>query len=328
MITFPPLEVNDYEIDLWADLGNTCHSELVNMGYKNISSTDPEELCTNYLNALFRRVKARPRKFHVSSQLTVPPDQQAGFDLLKEKVERGDDLTPHLSGLLANENFNDPLLNAWKIHHFHLGAHPHKNNSALVERTGPILLALVEPDDFYAIDIIAHGKHGNPEVFYEQDLIETLHNNWPRMMDRYRLKNAKAAFPQSSNAEVKLARDAGITIIPQTADGTLYLPTAGFTSVGGTTKNTGAQISFEVMKITKAVKFLQETVIEKIVPLELAFHKNGGQRPYKIALTNFLNGMITAREETSKIGIRISGSPAPPGEKWIDIWSERQAPTT
>jgi len=325
VITFAPLEAKDYEIDLWADLGRSCRAELANMGYQNISSTDPEELCTMYLNALFRRVQAKPRNFHRSTQLAVPLDHQSGFDLLKEKVERGTDLTPHLSGLLSKEDFNDPLLNAWKIHHFHLGVNPHKNNPSLVERTGPILLALVEPDDFYAIDIIAHGKHGYPEVFYEQNLIEILHNNWPNMMNRYRLKNAKAAFPQPSNAEVKLVRDAGITMIPQTADGSLYMPAAGFTSVGGTTKDTGAQIVFEVMKITNAVKLLQKTIVEKMVSLELAFDKNGGRRPYNVILTNFLNGMITAREESSKVGMRISSKPAPPGEKWIDIWSEHQA---
>jgi hypothetical protein len=263
-------------------------------------------MVTQYLNALFRRVHPRPRKFHQSTQLTVPADLQAGFDLLKEKVEKGDDLTPHLSGLLDKIDFNDPLLNAWKIHHFHLGVKPHDKKPGLVERTGPILLGMVQENDFYAIDIIGHGAQGNPEVFYEQDLVEILHKNWPTMMDRYRIKNGKAATPKPTNAEVKMTRDAGITLITQADDGTLYMPTVGFTSVGGTTKDTGGQIVFEVMRISHAVKLLQKIIVKKIATLELPFSKTGGKRPYKIVLTNFLNGVVAAHEESSMVGMRIS----------------------
>lgn len=323
MTKFGPLNSADYRIDLLSDLGNLCKAELLNMDYKDITSHDPEELCTIYLNAIFRRVALRPRVFHQSRKLKVPSDLQAGFDLLKNKVQNGQDLSPHLSSLLMNETFNDPLLNAWKIHHFHLGIQPHKKNPLLVERTGPILLALVEPDDFYAIDIISHGAKGNPEVFYEQDLIEILHQNWPKMMDKYRVKNGKAAFAKPTNAEIKLARDNGITVITQTDDGTLYLPTAGFTSAGGTTKHTGGQIVFEVLKITNAIKLLERTIVEKLVALELAFSKNGAQRPYNITLTNFLDGLITAREESSEVGMCISITRSGPREVWLDIWSEK-----
>lgn len=319
MSSFPPLNENDFEIDLWGDVGKICAAELAGMGYKSVSSSDPQELCIQYLNALFRRVDPRPRKFHQSTELKVPPDLLAGYESLKEKIEKGQELTPHLSGLLEDIDFNDPLLNAWKIHHFHLGTKPHPKNPNLVERSGPILLGMVQENDFYAIDIIEHGSKGNPEVFYEQDLIEILHNNWPTMMDRYRI-NGKAAGPKPSNAEIKLARDAGITVFSQTNDGTLYLPTVGFTSVGGTTKDTSGQIIFQVMRIVRAVNLLQKLIVEKISALELCFSKTGGIRPYKIVLTHFLDGITTAREESSLVGMRVSQFCGEPGEEWLDVW--------
>ena len=322
MVTnFPPLNDSDYSIDLMGDLGRMCSEELAKMGYTNISSTDPEELCERYLNALYRRVSTQKRAFHEAKQMNVPAEVQAGYDLLKQKVQNGDDLTPHLSGLLDDLDFNDPLLNAWKIHHFHLGTKPHPTKPHLVERTGPILLAMVLDDAFYAITILPHGKGGNHDVFYDQDLIEILHESFPKMMERYKI-NGRAATPKPTNKEVKQLRDAGITSFAQTNDGTLYIPNLGFTSVGGTTKNTGARVVFVSMKVTNAVKKLERMIKEKIVALELCFSKTDGQRPYKIELTSFLNnGYVTAREESSYVGMRVSLEKGP---DWLDIWHEQK----
>lgn len=316
---FPPLSEADYSLDLMGDLGRLCLSELAAMGYTGISQTEPTEICERYLNALYRRVTVQPRTFYKSKTLTIPPEVQAGYDLLRKKVENGEDLTPHLSSLLDDVNFNDPLLNAWKIHHFHLGTKPHPTKSHLVERTGPILLAMVHGDEFHAIAILAHGRGGNHDVFYDQDLIEILHESFPDMMARFKI-NGKAASPKPTNEEVKVLRDAGITAFAQTNDGTLYMPNFGFTSVGGTTKDTGATVVIDTMRVTSAVQRLEKLIREKIVALELCFSKTDGKRPYKIGLTGFLNnGYVTAREETSYVGIRIS---LEKGSEWLDIWHE------
>ncbi len=299
---FPPLNESDYQIDLMSDLGQMCSEELLAMGYDNITLTDPKELCERYLNALYRRVSVRKRTFHQSNNLQIPPEVQGGFDLLKMKVENGDDLTAHLSGLLD------------KIEQDQKKAH-------LIERTGPILMAMVHDDDFYAIAIVPHGKSGSPDVFYDLDLIEILHQSFPKMMEHYRV-NGRAAQPKPTNSEVKMLRDAGVTIIPQTNDGTLFMPNLGFTSAGGTTKNTGARVVFDAMKVVKGVKTLEKQIREKIVPLELCFSKTGGVRPYKIVLTGFLNnGYVTAREESSYVGMRISLFEGP---TWLDMWHEKR----
>lgn len=322
MVTnFPPLHDSDYSIDLMFDLGQLCSAELSAMGYTNISSTDPTELCERYLNALYRRVPTQKRSFHQSKQLRIPTEVQEGYDLLKQKVVNGDDLTPHLSGLLDDLDFNDPLLNAWNIHHFHLGTKPHPTKPHLVERTGPILLAMVHDDFFYAISILPHGKGGNHDVFYNQDLIEILHDSFPQMMANFKI-SGKAATPKPTISEVKQLRDAGITSFAQTNDGTLYMPNLGFTSIGGTTKHTGARIIVDTMRVTNAVKNLEKLICEKLVALELCFSKTGGKRPYKIILTGFLNnGYVTAREETSYVSMRIS---LEKGSNWLDVWHEMQ----
>ena len=139
------------------------------------------------------------------------------------------------------------------------------------------------------------------------------------MMERYKI-NGWAATPKPTNDEVKILRDAGITVFAQTDDGSLYMPNLGFTSVGGRTKDTGARVVVDAMRVTKALKMLEKMVREKIAALELCFSKTDGKRPYKIILTGFLNnGYVTAREETSNVGMRIS---LEKGANWLDVWHE------
>jgi hypothetical protein len=301
-----------------ADLAQMCAEELHAMGYQNITTSDPTLLCERYLNALYRRVQPRKRNFHISRQLQVPSDMQAGFELLKKKVEDGDDLTPHLSGLLDKLEYNDPLLNAWRIHHFHLGTQPYQRNANLVERTGPILLAMVHDDDFYAITIASHGRDGQKDLFYDLDLIEILHENFPAMMKPFKI-DGWATTPKPTNEEVKLARDNGINLFSQTNDGSLYLPSPGFTSVGGTTKQTGLRVVYDAMLVVNSVRALERLIRDKIEALEICFSKQGA-RPYRICLTGFLNnGYVTAREESSYIGMQISVLKGP---ECLDVWQE------
>jgi hypothetical protein len=49
------------------------------------------------------------------------------------------------------------LLNEWGVHHLHLGAAPSSRDPSLIERSGPVLFARINPDDFYAINVYSHG---------------------------------------------------------------------------------------------------------------------------------------------------------------------------
>ena len=51
----------------------------------------------------------------------------------------------------------DGLLNEWGVHHLHLGTKSYSKNHAFIARTGPLLLALIAEDDFYAINVYLHG---------------------------------------------------------------------------------------------------------------------------------------------------------------------------
>ena len=180
-----------------------------------------------------------------------PPALKAGFDALVRKVEQGDDLRPHLSTLIRKPDLNDPLLNDWGVHHFHLGTT--LEPSGFVQRTGPLLFALVRPDDFHIIGVFEHGE------WTRDDIVEVLHSNWPQVLARWRAGGVKrAGDPWNANRR-KAFRKAGLYLPTETRDGTVYV------LLGGGYVSSGA--SLEALRRSDrtrtAIRVLQEDVLRR-----------------------------------------------------------------
>jgi len=205
---------------------NYLKQELLNDGYSLPSTDDDLTIAIKYFHIQERRIEEKPRTIRLSKELVCPQEHQTGLDKLLEKVKKGEDIYPHLSKLILDANFQDPLLNDWDIHHFHLGEVV--KTDGFVERTGPLLFARVTATDFYAITLLDHKK------WTDKSLLEIIHANWPDTIKHRILKGMRLTQEVTPEDHQKL-RMAGVTVLVQLSDGTVYAPIGG----GITTAKTG-----------------------------------------------------------------------------------------
>jgi hypothetical protein len=137
----------------------------------------------------------------------------------------------------------DKLYSEWKIVHLHLDPNLSEKSSHQTElvhftgRTGPILFAYFDQDGLYLLDILPHGT-AHPMVWSNRELVEILHRNWPNIIARYQMRNARLAEdPKDSVAtteEIAEARKKGFSVMMVMQDGTTYFPFGGgMSSAGG-----------------------------------------------------------------------------------------------
>lgn len=197
-------------LDLLADILQS------HWGY-DISGVSPDELSYLYFNAEQRRPDQRPRKVEVADSFSCPPELQAGWDRLRSLVESGLDITAHLSKLISLLQNKDSMLNDFGVHHFHLGD---AMNGPFVERTGPLLFALVTKQVFYAIGIFRHGSWADSSV------VETIHRNWPEVIARFQIKNCESTNKTTETQRLAL-RAKNYNSLSTVSDGTVYMPIGG-----------------------------------------------------------------------------------------------------
>ena len=205
----------DFEVDL-----KTHTRRVLTAAWgSEIATIDDANILIHFFDAERRRIAARPRAVAIADDFTCPADQQTGWNALQEKIRNGDDLGPHMSKKHESILNKDGLLNEWGVHHFHLGTNQDRRNPGYIERTGPVVFALVEQDVFRAINVYQHQE------WEELSVIECLHRNWPDAIRSYRL-NAVVA-PAITSAERAQIRRAGAQAAATLQDGTVYGSIAG-----------------------------------------------------------------------------------------------------
>jgi hypothetical protein len=219
----------DVKITLYEDWAGWLGDELKALGYNLDPNFSSQDVAMAYFNVMQRRIPAAPRRFELSSDFSCPPEVQAGFDWLREKSERGDDLNGHASRGITKANKFDPLLFDWGIHHFHLGTTLEANG--LVQGTKLVLLAIVQGAMIYCINIRPHGN-SNPMLWAERELLEIVHSNWPDLIRQFK-SDFTDVTPKLNDEQYFTMREAGANAFLELKDGTVYLsPGGGFMLAG------------------------------------------------------------------------------------------------
>ncbi|MGA7316348.1 MAG: hypothetical protein WBX22_20520 [Silvibacterium sp.] len=128
-----------------------------------------DENTMRYLNAYNRRIpRTVPRAVYESRELSVPNAYRQDYLALKEAMRSGNDLRPYMSRDFIKKrrpDKNDGLLNSWGVQHFHFRP----------EGTDHLLFCKVTASDIFVIQVLPH----DPDVWFDDRLIEILHTNWP-----------------------------------------------------------------------------------------------------------------------------------------------------
>lgn len=252
--------------DFVNDWLNILRDILSNYWGYDTSGIDNEDLPLLYFNAEKRRPDARPRSVKESDAFRCPPDLHQGWENLRHLVVSGADLTAHLSKLVGKLNNKDSMLNDWGVHHFHLGA---TMEGDYIKRTGPLLFAMITEKYFYAIGVYQHGS------WADADIVETLHRNWPEVIQKYEIENTLSIDRDRSQSERMALRKKNINSFVTVADGTVYGPLGGGMLSNGynlqARTQTDRQIAY-LQELEKALELRLPTVKE-----ELAKHGYAGQ---------------------------------------------------
>lgn len=216
-------ESRTIEIDLWQDLVTFFRGELVRLGFDVEDIADDTKLVRVYLGVCRRLVSLEPRQILKSSKFSCSPEHRKALTNIECIIKNGGDLTPYLSKKIRRLDYNDPMLNHWGIHHLHLDTSV--ESDGFIKRTGALLYCRFEAKQAYFIDILPHGN------WTQQQLIHTMHENWPEYMSQFRLNGITGT--QLSEEEIKTFRKKNINYAIEMDDGTTYcLPGGGVAGAG------------------------------------------------------------------------------------------------
>ena len=195
-------------INLFEDLANVVRSQMSNDGYDVTPVVKDDHRALIAFFKLGRYVvTARPRR------VCKPPDfdsagHEDGLAVLENKIRHGEDLAAHLTRNIDDISKPDQLLDHWGIHHFHLGTELDPSTGR-IRRTRHIMLCRIDDVAVYFLRVDPHGS-GSPMTWYQPDLIEIIHQNWPETIEWARLKGVVAAEHQLSAEEIRQLRRANL----------------------------------------------------------------------------------------------------------------------
>ncbi len=212
-------DAREIQMDLNRDLLSMIKSGLLSMGYSISLGDDDRIIKTKYFNAVRRRVSSKCRSVVMSKEFTCPDEFKKALNDFVAKSSKGEDLNPHLSRRLLDIEYNDPMLNDWGIHHFHLSMAT--DPDGFVSRSGPLLFAVVNDDKIYAIDIRSHG------AWTEKNLIQIIHDNWPGLIKSYLINDIIDVSDIPTDNEIGQLRKSGVNSFIKLSDGSIYAPIGG-----------------------------------------------------------------------------------------------------
>lgn len=251
------------EIDLYRDWVAYLRSELDAFGYNTTQMTTPESVVHTFLNLTKRLVRPTPRKVLKAKAFSCPSNLEAGLSEVERKILAGGDISTHLSRLLRNPTFNDPLLNHWDIHHVHLGTTV--ESDGFVTRTGPVLFARFDDENAYFIDVLPHGS------WSLQRLVEELHDNWPESIRQFRLNGVISLARSVSDDDVKTLRKRNVNTMVDLGGGNVYTPIGGGYSTSGLSTNVVIQSDLCLSRLRE----MQKAVIDNISTIAAKAEEKG-----------------------------------------------------
>ena len=215
-------------MDLFKDVANALRGQLMELGY-DVSHVQGDDHGILMLYSKVQRysIEQRPRSIRKSAYFECPTQYVLGLQRLEQAIQAGDNLTPYRSRSVESTTKLDGLLDYWRIYHFHLGVKLEKDG--FVERTDGLLFCLFDIENAYLLKV---GNH-YPFQWTEKELVQIIHQNWPELLESFRVKGITKLANELSDGDLRELRSAnGLTFLNM-ADGTIYIePGIGRTTGG------------------------------------------------------------------------------------------------
>jgi len=214
-------------LDMKRDLNNWAYKNLKAAGFKNV---EPDNALYQNCNILLRKLQPKPRQIEKSKDFMCPIGYEDKLKFFEEAVIAGKDLTPFMSRSIQDAKSQDKMLFDWGLYHFHLSNTLDKNNPYFMKGSKNLLVAYVDhdfDDTIYFLQIRPHKSI----LWTEQELIRCLADNWPNLIEKYRLPEAASLTANITDDNYKNLRKNNINTMVDLHDGRVYLgPNWGITS--------------------------------------------------------------------------------------------------
>jgi hypothetical protein len=280
------------EINLWADYITELRNQIIAAGFVLAGNESDEDIFISIYNLQKRKVTDSPRKIFFSKEFNCPQNYKNALDSIVDKIKRGDNITPYLSTKIRYLDYADLMLNAWGVHHLHLGMNILP--SGFIERTGDLLFIYFSHNEAFFINIFNHDD------FTNQSILQIIHYNWPKLIEQYKLHDVKDISFKPSDSELKSLRKSHINTMAKMDDGTIYSPIG----LGYATNGTAISITMDLINTKKMFKKV-EKAIRNSVDTEGAFHE---MEKLTFSL-QFIDGIPFAVELNTNIAYRLAEIP-------------------
>lgn len=301
---------------MYKDLGSILSNDLTEAGFKinpnyplviesQVGASEPGgydyyyawNVAYQFYSVMHRVISPAPRRVYWSKELiekqkngALTSEQVTAINIISSTSLAGESLVRFMSTKVEYSDSEDQLYAAWKVVHLHLDPTPSKKSAhqtKLVhfsQRTGPILFAYFDRDGLYLIDVLPHGKQ-HPIVWCNRDFVEIIHRNWPDVIARFQMKNARLAKDHkdsiATTEEIAEARKKGFSVIMVMDDGTSYFPFGGGMSGAGG----NIQIVGWADTLFNKCKFFLNQIEQAADRLESELERAYGQKLSELRLT-------------------------------------------
>lgn len=170
-----------------------------------------------------------PRKVKISKGFICPDKYIKGFNQIITEIRSGKDLSPRGSRQQNNIDIHvDSMLIDWGISHLHLGTELIKKgkNKGLIQGYKEIIFVFFTDDCAYIIDIYDHKS------WTRSDILLKVKNNWPELIEPYRIEGAFDLSRDISASDRQLLRENNINS-PIKIDEYIYFGPGGGISCTG-----------------------------------------------------------------------------------------------
>lgn len=266
-------------MNFYKDLTRIAKNNLDRYDVNYADLSDDRRIVERWINVQLKLIKAAPRNVIKSTKIAAKQNDtniRDALTIIETKFKNGADVNPHLSKRIFRKDYTDCLFSDWGIYHLHLSTTI--DGKYFMKGSDWLLFAIIDRQDVYFVDIRPHDEQ---YVFAQKELLKIIHDEWPHILEPYRLRGITAGSAEVNNPEeIDKLRKGGVCVI-QFIEDRCYAPMGG----GITTAGTSGKVTIEVDNLYRmaknAMKFVEnhkQEFIAKIasalgqVPAAIDFH--------------------------------------------------------
>lgn len=267
------------EVDVKLDCDNWAFQYLIAKGFEGVEQR-------NAFLQLFQMglspINRRERLIKKSKEFVCPNGYDKQLEYLEYEIVNGNNLLPFMSKRVFDVSCQDKLINDWGFIHFHLSNTADAKDKRFVSRSDHLLIAYIDCSDDSIIYFLQVEPHIS-SIWTKQELFRILADNWPEVVEQYRIDSACSLSCDISDNDYAGLRKANISSFIDLHDGRVYIgPNWGITTAGTSTRATIEYQNYmrSALQIEKAlshnVKFICSSIMNEVGidsrAIKLKFH--------------------------------------------------------